>query len=179
VATCADISTLFAELPAVPVGVVIADIAFRACMAESGASHWGAVLREACIRGNASAPASPGLSITTVDASAPERVMFSALQAEVLTRDLFELHGTLSVKFGHQPIEIDLLCRHLRIAVEIDGFRHFNDQQAYRRDRRKDHAMQREGLYVLRFDADEILAGTHAPLMRIRDVIAHQRKTYG
>ncbi|MEI7892742.1 MAG: hypothetical protein WCI05_06600 [Myxococcales bacterium] len=44
--------------------------------------------------------------------------------------------------------EVDLLAQELRIAVEIDGYYHFQGQAPYRRDRRKDFELQHRGYLV-------------------------------
>ena len=48
-------------------------------------------------------------------------------------------------------MEVDLLSRELRVAVELDGPQHLADAVAYRRDRRKDRLLQAQGYLVLRF----------------------------
>ena len=46
----------------------------------------------------------------------------------------------------------------VRVAVEIDGFFHFQDLEAYRRDRRKDVLLQRGGYFVVRCLADDVVS---------------------
>ena len=46
----------------------------------------------------------------------------------------------------------------VKLAVEIDGSRHFDDKNAYRRDRRKDELLQGEGYFVLRFLAEDVMS---------------------
>jgi very-short-patch-repair endonuclease len=60
-------------------------------------------------------------------------------------------------RFGSSNVEIDLLCPALRIAIEVDGYFHFQDNSAYRRDRAKDFLMQAEGMLVLRFLAEDVI----------------------
>ena len=48
------------------------------------------------------------------------------------------------------------LCRHVRIAVELDGGQHFGDPDVHRRDRRKDASLQENGYLVPRFLAEGI-----------------------
>ncbi len=50
------------------------------------------------------------------------------------------------------------MSRELKLAIEIDGYFHFQDESAYRRDRRKDLALQKHGYLVLRCLADDIVA---------------------
>ena len=53
-------------------------------------------------------------------------------------------------------MEVDLLCDESRVVVEIDGQQHLADADAYRRDRRKDAALQEHGYFVLRFLAEDL-----------------------
>jgi very-short-patch-repair endonuclease len=94
----------------------------------------------------------------TLDArSVAEAILFDALEATAATRGRFELNGYLSVRFGADAAEVDLLARHDGIAIEIDGYYHFTDAEAYRRDRRKDVLLQGQGLFVLRFLAEDVM----------------------
>jgi very-short-patch-repair endonuclease len=54
--------------------------------------------------------------------------------------------------------EIDLLAQRARVAVEIDGWFHFREPDAYRRDRAKDLVLQQSGYVVMRYLADDITA---------------------
>jgi hypothetical protein len=89
--------------------------------------------------------------------SAAEATLYEALEASPSTAGRFELNGYLSVRFGSNAIEVDLIARQDRIAIEIDGFYHFNDLSAYRRDRRKDLLLQTQGLLVIRVLAQDIM----------------------
>ncbi|MEM9457466.1 MAG: DUF559 domain-containing protein [Myxococcota bacterium] len=88
--------------------------------------------------------------------SLAERLLYEALERHPVTRGRFELNSTMPFTFGNRPAEIDLLSRRDRLAVEIDGYYHFVDDDAYRRDRRKDALLQRHGLFVLRFLAQDV-----------------------
>ena len=73
------------------------------------------------------------------------------------TTGLFTLNGRLDIPFGPNGyMEVDLLCKEKRIAVEIDGAFHFEDAEHYRRDRRKDFLLQKNGYLVLRFLAEDV-----------------------
>jgi very-short-patch-repair endonuclease len=89
--------------------------------------------------------------------SLAEQVLFEALERRSLTAGRFTLNGRIAVVFGSSRAEIDLLDHHLAIAVEVDGFYHFRDRDAYRRDRRKDVLLQQEGYLVIRTLADDVL----------------------
>lgn len=90
--------------------------------------------------------------------SAAERFLFDRLENHPLFAGQFELNGRVeaSAKLD-QSWEIDLLAKRRRLAVEIDGYYHFQNSEAYRRDRRKDCALQLAGFVVLRFLAEDVV----------------------
>jgi superfamily II DNA or RNA helicase len=89
--------------------------------------------------------------------SAAECFLFKYLDGLPRTKGLFALNGRIDVPFGPNPfMEVDLLCEARRIAVEIDGSFHFADAEHYRRDRRKDFLLQKNGYLVLRFLAEDV-----------------------
>ncbi|HQU46026.1 MAG TPA: DUF559 domain-containing protein [Pirellulales bacterium] len=88
--------------------------------------------------------------------SAAERYLFERLQAHPETAGLFELNGRLDGSENGRAVEVDLLSRAPRVAVEIDGYYHFTDLEAYRRDRRKDVLLQHAGYFVVRCLADDV-----------------------
>ena len=51
---------------------------------------------------------------------------------------------------------VDFLCPEAKLVIELDGPHHFADQEAYRRDRRKDACLQEHGYLVLRFLCDDV-----------------------
>jgi very-short-patch-repair endonuclease len=85
--------------------------------------------------------------------SAAERFLFDRLEARRETAGLFRLNARLG-----RGVEVDLLCEQHAVAVEIDGYHHFRDPEAYRRDRRKDLELQKSGYLVVRFLADDVVA---------------------
>jgi very-short-patch-repair endonuclease len=89
--------------------------------------------------------------------SAPEQFLWDVLEDLVETAGLFEMHGKLPVPFGPRPMEIDLLCRRRCLAIEVDGWHHFQEPDGYRRDRRKDVLLQEHGYLVLRFLAEDVV----------------------
>ena len=89
--------------------------------------------------------------------SAAERFLFKFLDGLPQTMGLFTLNGRIDVPFGPNPfMEVDLLCESKHLAVEIDGAFHFTDAEHYRRDRRKDFLLQKNGYLVLRFLAEDV-----------------------
>ncbi|ADO71362.1 endonuclease domain-containing protein [Stigmatella aurantiaca] len=99
--------------------------------------------------------------------SEAERFLSALLDALPATRGLFELNQRTGFRINHRPVEVDLLSRPLKVAIEIDGYYHFQTPDAYRRDRRKDLALQKHGYLVLRFLADDVVAR----LEEIRDTV--------
>jgi very-short-patch-repair endonuclease len=90
--------------------------------------------------------------------SAAERFLRLLLEELPDTQGLFELNERTEFRINNRPVEVDFLSRRLRVAIELDGYYHFRDMEAYRRDRRKDLALQRHGYLVLRFLADDVVA---------------------
>jgi hypothetical protein len=90
--------------------------------------------------------------------SRAERELFRQLEARPRTRGLFVLNKTLGECFGAAPIEIDLFSERLRMAIEVDGYHHFRDPVAYRRDRRKDLMLQELDFLVVRVLAADVTA---------------------
>ncbi|MDC0707477.1 DUF559 domain-containing protein [Stigmatella sp. ncwal1] len=99
--------------------------------------------------------------------SEAERFLSALLEALPATRGLFELNQRTGFRINNRPVEVDLLSRRLKLAIEIDGYYHFQTPEAYRRDRRKDLALQKHGYLVLRFLANDVVAR----LEEIRDTV--------
>ncbi len=55
-------------------------------------------------------------------------------------------------------MEVDFLADSAKIVVELDGYYHFQSSDSYRRDRRKDIALQQAGFWVLRFLSEDVIA---------------------
>lgn len=96
-----------------------------------------------------------------------ERLLFELLEHDPRTRGAFVLNGTLPVRFGPRDVEVDLLSSKLRTAVEVDGWHHFQGPERYRRDRRKDVLLQRQGLRVVRVLARDVLERTEEVLQTV------------
>ncbi|HVX14625.1 MAG TPA: DUF559 domain-containing protein [Pirellulales bacterium] len=88
--------------------------------------------------------------------SAAERYLYERLQAHPETAGLFELNGSLAVPGVNRVLEVDLLAHGVRVAIEIDGYYHFTDRDAYRRDRYKDLLLQQAGFFVIRCLAEDV-----------------------
>ncbi len=72
-------------------------------------------------------------------------------------------------------MEVDFLTRNERIIIELDRAQHLNDTEAYRRDRRKDELLQRNGFYVLRFLTEDIGKHPSEVLDTILAAMVHRR----
>ena len=63
--------------------------------------------------------------------------------------------------------------------IELDGGQHLGDAEAYRRDRRKDAALQEQGYLVLRFLCEDLGKRLDDLLDAILRAIAHQSRLIG
>jgi very-short-patch-repair endonuclease len=75
-------------------------------------------------------------------------------------------------------MEVDLLCKDARLAVEVDGGQHLSDAETYRRDRRKDVLLQQNGYFVLRFLAEDAGKRLDHILDTILAMLAHRQRGY-
>jgi very-short-patch-repair endonuclease len=88
--------------------------------------------------------------------SASEAFLFRRLETLAETAGRFRLNEKLPISFdGSGKMEVDFLCAEAGVVIELDGAQHFADAEAYRRDRRKDALLQRNGYFVLRFLAED------------------------
>lgn len=108
--------------------------------------------------------------------SAIEAFLFRLLELRASTVGLFELNVKLDFNHGAQRAEVDLLCASLRMALEVDGYHHFVDRAAVRRDRRKDLLLQRHGYVVMRILAEDVVPHMSSVLGDIEDVLAWRRQ---
>jgi len=109
--------------------------------------------------------------------SAAEAFLFARLESLPETSSVFSLNEHLDIPFGsNASMEIDLLSREHRIAIEIDGYYHFQEAQSYRCDRRKDYLIQKNGFLVLRFLAEDIVTHLETILDTILESLIDRRK---
>ncbi|EYF05498.1 endonuclease domain-containing protein [Chondromyces apiculatus] len=106
--------------------------------------------------------------------SAAEQFLYERLASLPATAGLFALNAPAGFRFGGREAEVDLLARGPKIAVEIDGYFHFQSPEAYRRDRRKDVVLQRNGYVVLRFLAEDVVARLEEILDTITAVVGER-----
>lgn len=110
----------------------------------------------------------------TESRSSSEELLYNILQATTDLRDVFALNKKLDFAFGNSLGEGDFVSQKLRLVLEVDGYYHFQDFEAYRRDRRKDLAMQMHDWMVVRILAEDIAINTEAVLQSIRAAVAHR-----
>lgn len=108
--------------------------------------------------------------------SAAERYLHARLQENPTTRGLFKCNAKVDIGHGHRPLEVDLLCRELWLAVELDGRFHFIDDEHFRRDRRKDLTLQLAGYWVVRFLSDDVVSRLEEILDTLKTLIAARRQ---
>jgi len=73
-------------------------------------------------------------------------------------------------------MEVDFLHQTIPLVIELDGGQHFANEDAYRRDRRKDALLQEHGYFVLRFLVQDVGAKLDHVLDTISRAIAHLQK---
>jgi len=110
--------------------------------------------------------------------SAAERFLFERLESIPETAGLFELNRTLDFHFGpNRWVEVDLAARSLNLVVEVDGYHHFQDPEAFRRDRRKDLELQKHGYLVARVLAGDVVERLEDVMDTILEAVAFRRAT--
>ena len=109
--------------------------------------------------------------------SATEAFLFRRLQTLEATAGRFQLNIELPIPFNTKgKMEVDFLCESARLVIELDGAQHLADPEAYRRDRRKDVALQERGYFVLRFLAEDVGKHLDDVLDGILRELAHQSR---
>jgi len=139
-----------------------------------------ALVREGLISSRGDVAPARNAALTPLDLgdarSSEELYLFERLEESEATRGLFALNTCVVEAAGELGrCEVDLLSRHLAIAIEIDGHFHFEDPEAYRRDRRKDVALQRAGFLVLRFLASDVVSRLETILSTVHAAVAARR----
>lgn len=89
--------------------------------------------------------------------SSAEAFFFARLETLPATKGKFRLNARLPIAFDQEgSMEVDFLCEPARLVVELDGPQHLADEDAWRRDRRKDALLQQNGYLILRFLAADV-----------------------
>ena len=112
-------------------------------------------LADLFVRAAAAPP--PGAEGIARARSASEAFLYRRLESLPPTHGKFLLNAWLPIPFDQQgSLEADFLCADARLVVEIDGPQHLADEEAWRRDRRKDAILQKHGFFILRFLATDV-----------------------
>jgi very-short-patch-repair endonuclease len=106
--------------------------------------------------------------------SAAEAFLHAALEARAFTRGRFQLNAALDFSFGTRAAEGDLADKASRVVIEVDGYYHFREPEAYRRDRRKDSLYQEHGWFVIRFLADDVVREIERVLSHVEHVLSRR-----
>ncbi len=109
--------------------------------------------------------------------SASESFLYQRLQSLPATKDKFQLNAHLPIPFNDRGfMEVDFLCADAHIVIELDGDQHLGDPDAYRRDRRKDAALQEHGYFILRFLAADLAKNLDRVLDVIHRTLTHSKR---
>ena len=109
--------------------------------------------------------------------SASEAFLYRRLETLPVTAGRFRLNVQLPIPFdNHGRMEVDFVCERLRLVIELDGGQHLADAEAFRRDRRKDAALQEHGYFVLRFLAEDVGKRLDDVLDSIQRTLVHREK---
>jgi very-short-patch-repair endonuclease len=109
-----------------------------------------------------------------------EAFLFRRFETLDETVGRFRMNAALPIAFdGWGKMEVDFLDEETRLVIELDGGQHFANEDAYRRDRRKDALLQEHGYFVLRFLVQDIGIKLDIVLDTIFPALAHLRKYSG
>ncbi len=109
--------------------------------------------------------------------SASEAFFYRRLESLPDMTGVFRLNTRLPIPFDERgEMEVDLLAAAARLVIEIDGGQHLGDADAWRRDRRKDAALQANGYFVLRFLAADLGQHLDAVLDTVLRNLAYLRR---
>jgi len=112
--------------------------------------------------------------------SASEAFLYRRLETLPETAGRFRLNAELPIPFdAWGQMEVDFFCADSRVVVELDGAQHLADAEAYRRDRRRDAMLQKNGYFVLRFLAEDAGKRLDHILDTILATLTHRRRTSG
>lgn len=105
-------------------------------------------------------------------ASEGEQALYSALEGSPHLAGLFAPNARFTSVLGSRFI-LDLYAPSLRLAVEIDGFRHHSSVHAFSRDRQRDYELLLSGLRTLRLTHEEVMKDVEAAVEKIRRVASY------
>ncbi|EDX85540.1 hypothetical protein S7335_3241 [Synechococcus sp. PCC 7335] len=115
----------------------------------------------------------PANSSGDIYRSHPERLLFQYLEARPATAGQFQVNAQVDITFGNRAMEVDFLADKAKVVIELDGsYHHLRSLDSYRRDRRKDFALQQEGFWVLRFLSEDVITHLEDILNAIDQALA-------
>jgi very-short-patch-repair endonuclease len=141
---------LINDVPGHSIAVTAPDELVSRVLAESRSGAAWTMARQGRVRVDALARRVPGRARHST-----MRVLHDALARDRRTSGRFELDGTVATAEG-PAIDVALVARDARIAVELDAWYHFHDPEGYRHDRVQDTRLARAGYFVLRFPAEDV-----------------------
>jgi superfamily II DNA or RNA helicase/very-short-patch-repair endonuclease len=126
---------------------------------------------------HATRPPSPEAEGADRARSASEAFLYRRLETLPETAGRFRLNVELPIPFdAWGRMEVDFFCADSRVVVELDGAQHLADAEAYRRDRRRDAMLQKNGYFVLRFLAEDAGKRLDHILDTILATLTHRRE---
>ncbi len=112
--------------------------------------------------------------------STSEAFLFRRLETLAETVGRFRMNAELPIAFdGWGKMEVDFLDAETLLVIELDGGQHFANEDAYRRDRRKDALLQEHDYFVLRFLVQDIGVKLDHVLDTIFRALTHLRERRG
>jgi very-short-patch-repair endonuclease len=169
-------ASLCSAAPSLTVACALTLEAFEDCMRQGG-SRLRAMMQEG--RLDVEAPSVDRRKLARERKRARSRheaFLYEQLCYHASTAGLFTLNEVVDLGDGSGPREVDLLCRELRLAVEIDGYFHSRAPDAYRSDQRKNVALQCAGYLVVRYLAEDVEARPEEILSELDILIAARRR---
>jgi hypothetical protein len=70
--------------------------------------------------------------------------------------DLFAAGAPIKTSYSEHPVVVDLYAADAQLAIQIDDWYRTPDRQSYHRDRKPDRWVQRAGIFVTRFLAEDV-----------------------
>lgn len=99
--------------------------------------------------------------------SKAEIILWSQLQGRQLGYKFRRQHGV-------GPYVVDFYCAQMRLAIEVDGDQHCEDERA-KLDYHRQRFIERQGIRVVRFSTEEVLTNLLCVLDRLRVILTFPR----
>lgn len=97
-----------------------------------------------------------GAPVKSADKPSAAQALYRALTAYPPTAQLFTLNALVKTPDNERPVSVDLYAKDAQLAIQIDDWYHTPDRQSYQRDRKPDRWLQRAGIFVTRFLAEDV-----------------------